>query len=167
MGEAIFLPEAVGATIAFSGAVLCSRDAASDDEGGSSLRGDGYAIICAIAGLVYLITAKTVRPVMHFYLFMFCVMSVASVDALILALLAGIEISWDRDLTHGVFGWMNTESDRLPVEMAMIISCQFFGAMGKQMRGLARCLCRTGRHSHYLLLIGQATFAACTTSAIW
>ena len=177
VGETISLPEGLGAIVAFLGAFLCSRHSAEGDTeapGNSSLLGDGYGIICAISGVVYLVTAKRVRPAMNLYTFMFCVMFLAALDAFILAHIAGIEVSWDRDPNHGVFGWINIESNRLPLEIVMIISCQFFGAMGKWCLDWysyrLAMMSKLSHSSRFGILSNQATFDVCTTfptSSFW
>eukprot|EP00977_Amphora_coffeiformis_P001348 scaffold283_cov186-Amphora_coffeaeformis.AAC.6 len=143
MGQAVSFLEGMGAVIAFAGAAICSREAAKGEdmdmlrtatdstEANSTLKGDALAIMSAVSCVAYLVTAKTVRPVMNLYVFMCCVMFLASVDALFLAYMSGIDVTWDRDPNKGVFGWMNPQGNRLPLELIMVVSCQFIGAMGK------------------------------------
>ena len=138
MGETLSWAEALGSLTAFGGAVLCSRDSAQDDTGTtSSLWGDGFALLCAFCGVGYLVTAKTIRPYMNLYVFMWSVMFWASIGNLTLAYMAGVEVTLDRDVNHGAFGWLNWEVNRFPLEVVMVISCQFFGALGK----FPDCLC--------------------------
>lgn len=134
MGESLSWAEALGSLAAFGGAILCSRDSAQGDDvisKNTSLLGDGFALLCAVCGLGYLVTAKTIRPVMNLYVFMCSVMFWASVGSLFLAYLAGVYVSMDRHVDHGAFGWLNTQGDRLPLELVMVVSCQFLGALGK------------------------------------
>ena len=136
MGEPLSWAEALGSVTAFGGAVLCSRDSAQGDDEtaeNTSLLGDGFALLCAVCGVGYLVTAKTIRPAMNLYVFMCCVMFWASVGSLCLAYLAGVQVTLDRHSDHGAFGWLNIQSDRLPLELIMVVSCQFLGALGKKL----------------------------------
>ena len=99
--------------------------------------GDFYALLCAFFGVGYLVTAKTIRPTMNLYVFMCCVMFWASVGSLLLAYVAGVYVTLDRHVDHGAFGWMNMEPNRFPLELIMVASCQFLGALGKQSKKVA------------------------------
>jgi hypothetical protein len=44
--------------------------------------------------------------------------------------LSDVHITFDRNIFTGIFGWMNPQSDRLPLELTMVILCNLFGAMG-------------------------------------
>lgn len=150
MGEPLSLMEGLGSVVAFIGAIFCSRDSAQGEDtslAGSSLLGDGYALLCAFCGVGYLITAKAIRRTMNLYVFMCCVMFWSSVGSLVLAHLAGIEVTLDRHVDHGAFGWINWEFDRLPLELVMVLSCQFLGALG-----YIRCM-----HYFSTLVISVAT----------
>ena len=39
-------------------------------------------------------------------------------------------ITFDRHPVHGLFGWINWESDRLPLELYMAVVCNCLGTMG-------------------------------------
>ena len=134
MGEAVTMAEGLGAIIAFGGAVFCSRDSAdtvdSTQTGNLTIIGDLYALLSAVTGVVYLITAKTVRPTMNLYFFMFIIMSLGTLCGIGYAYIGGSLITFDRHIDHGVFGWLHWDVDRLPVELIMVISCNILGAMG-------------------------------------
>jgi len=134
MGEVVSLKEGVGAVIAFSGAIFCSRDSAETTDstmtGGLTIVGDLYALLSAVAGVLYLITAKTVRPYINLYFFMFVVMSLGTLCGIGFAFLNGSEITFDRHIDHGVFGWMHLHTNRFPVEVIMVVACNILGAMG-------------------------------------
>jgi len=145
VGQRILYLEAAGAIFAFGGAALCSLDSA-ESEGGEgdgdatgsatsnghmTLFGDFLALVSATGGVFYLTFAKTVRPHISLYLFMFLIMFFGSTMLLIfLFVFTNIEMTVDRNVTTGIWGWMNLESDRLPLELTMVILCNLFGAMG-------------------------------------
>uniref|UniRef100_A0A7S3L915 EamA domain-containing protein n=1 Tax=Amphora coffeiformis TaxID=265554 RepID=A0A7S3L915_9STRA len=144
MGQPIGRLEGAGALVAFGGLYLCSSSTAgtgNDDDddddddddtrtGLSSLLGDGLAIIASTSGAFYLVAAKSVRPLFGLYTFMFAVMLLAGLDAFCVAYLSGRDMTLDRDAQHGIFGWTRLQSDRLPMEMLMILVCQFVGSIG-------------------------------------
>ena len=134
MGEVVSLSEGVGAVIAFGGAIFCSRDSAdtidSSETGNLTIVGDLYALLSAVSGVLYLITAKTVRPNMNLYFFMFVIMLLGTFCGIGYAYIGGSPITFDRHIDHGIFGWMHMDVDRLPVELMMVVFCNLFGAMG-------------------------------------
>ena len=134
MGEHISLAEGLGAITAFGGAIFCSRDSAetidSTETGGLTIVGDLYALLSAVSGVLYLITAKTVRPTMNLYLFMFVIMFLGTLCSIGYTCFDGSVITFDNDIDHGIFGWMNWNVDRLPVELIMVLACNILGAMG-------------------------------------
>lgn len=138
VGDSLLFLEGAGATVAFAGAVLCSRDhssnvaAASDDAGAglSTIFGDGLALISAIGGVFYLMFGKSLRSNMTVYVFMFLIMTVGSILALVFMLVTEQQVSFSRQIDYGIWGWMNTRPDRLPLEIAMVVVCNLMGAMG-------------------------------------
>ena len=135
VGTRVSTMEGTGALVAFVGAVLCSKsssEASNGTAGGAmmALLGDLFALLSALAGVAYLVFAKAVRPTMNVYVFMFVVMSIGSLQTLIFLFAAGEPVSFDADLAHGVFGWTRFEADRLPLEIAMALVCNCFGALG-------------------------------------
>lgn len=135
VGEAVSRMEGSGAVIAFIGAILCSQDSA-DAASGATLRrygtllGDLFAILSAIAGVGYVVLAKTVRPRMDLYFFMFCIMTGGSLWSLLSVYVAGERVSFDIDAKHGIFGWMSPSANRLLTELVMVLICNLFGSMG-------------------------------------
>lgn len=142
--------------MAFFGAVLCSRDSINqqeivgasdyDDEiiydeldddsittGGihDTLFGNALAFGSACGGTLYLLSASRCRPTMNIFMFMFCIMFVTASTTLCCIYATGTTVTWDRHITHGVFGWMNFRTNRLPLEVVMVLSCNFLGSMGK------------------------------------
>lgn len=134
IGEAVSMLEGSGALVAFSGAIMCSKDSSDttpEDPGGfTTVLGDCFAISSAFSGVVYLVLAKTVRTSMDLYVFMFFIMFIGSLQTLLFLFIAREPYSIDRDPNTGVFGWTAFEQDRLPLELFMVVICNLFGAMG-------------------------------------
>lgn len=151
--------ELTGATIAFGGAFLCSRDAAntnaiattSEGEGedfmddrqnnnsqfildgfGKTIVGDLLAITSAVGGVGYVMMAKTCRTHMSLYMFMFLTMSIGCLMVLFFQVFILQEVvTFNRDVTHGILGFLVWErSDRLPLELTMVVICNLLGTMG-------------------------------------
>mmetsp|Transcript_26722 Transcript_26722/g.58577 ORF Transcript_26722/g.58577 Transcript_26722/m.58577 type:complete len:518 (+) Transcript_26722:419-1972(+) len=139
-GAHVTMLEFTGAMVAFSGAVLCSRDAADAmdngniDSGGlgATLIGDLLAIASAIGGVGYVTMAKTSRAHVSLCVFMFLTMSVGSVMVLIFQLTVLREkVTWDCDPSHGFWGFLVwNRFDRLPLELMMVLICNLVGTMG-------------------------------------
>lgn len=51
-------------------------------------------------------------------------------NVLMVMVLTNVELTYDRISNIGLFGWMNLESDRLPVEIAMVLLCNVIGLVG-------------------------------------
>lgn len=140
VGAPLLCMEGTGALVAFCGAVLCSRDhssitaqASPDDAnaGLTTLYGDCLAMISAIGGVFYLVFGKSLRSAIEdVYVFMFLIMAMGSLLTLSYMLLKGEDVSFSRDINTGIWGWMNMRADRLPLEIAMVVVCNFLGAMG-------------------------------------
>jgi drug/metabolite transporter (DMT)-like permease len=133
VGDPVSFLEGSGAIIAFSGAALCSRDSAEANGSavGGGYFGDALAILSALGGVGYLICAKTSRAHIPLYLFMFLTMFVGSLMILVFEILVlGESVTFDRHPNHGLWGWVLLDSDRLPLEIAIIIVCNGLGTMG-------------------------------------
>jgi drug/metabolite transporter (DMT)-like permease len=136
VGQRVSTLEGTGALIAFTGAIFCSVDssqAAPDSAagGGKTLFGDGMAILSALAGVGYLVFAKQTRSHMSLYVFMYLNMLMGSIMTLLfMTLILKEPVTWDRHVSTGVFGWLNIEPDRLPLEIVMVLVCNFFGSVG-------------------------------------
>jgi drug/metabolite transporter (DMT)-like permease len=134
VGHHVSSMEATGAFVAFCGAIFCSIDSSQSapvSVGGKTFLGDFLAILSAIGGVGYLIFAKQTRSHMNLYVFMYLNMLTGSVITLsFMSLILREPFTFDRNEATGVFGWINMDADRLPLEMAMVIWCNFFGALG-------------------------------------
>jgi drug/metabolite transporter (DMT)-like permease len=140
VGQRVSTLEGTGALIAFAGAIFCSVDssqAAPDSAatgvggGGKTIYGDGMAILSALGGVGYLVFAKQTRSHMSLYVFMYLNMLMGSIMTLLfMTLILKEPVTWDRHVSTGVFGWLNIEPDRLPLEIVMVLVCNFFGSVG-------------------------------------
>lgn len=138
VGAPLLLMEGVGALVAFMGAVLCSRDhssmsaSAEDTAGWSTLYGDCLAMISAIGGVFYLVFGKSLRTsaIQDVYVFMFLIMLSGSFLTLLYMLSTGQEVTFSRDVNTGMFGWMNMQPNRFPLEVATVVVCNFMGSLG-------------------------------------
>ena len=138
MGQSISLVQGLGASVACLGAIFCSKDSNNEAQvqGGSgepvvsSLYGDFLALICGISGVFYLVFAKKVCHCMTLYVFMFFIMTFSSCFVLLFILITHQDVTFNRHITIGIFGWMNWAPHRLGLEMAMVIICNMLGSMG-------------------------------------
>ena len=130
---------------AFLGAFLSSRDSihhqqvgadeSIDEEqeaanGLSALFGIALALGSSFGGVAYLLAARKCRPRMNLFVFLFCIMVLTALTTLCSIYATGSKVTWDRDMYHGVFGWTNFVKNRLPLEVVMVLSCNFVGSMG-------------------------------------
>jgi drug/metabolite transporter (DMT)-like permease len=132
VGERIHILEGCGVFVAFTGAILCSKDSASTSRDANltnAIFGDLLALASAVAGVGYLTFAKAVRPHMSVTVFIWSVMFVGS-----FAVLAFIHIDssetfeWNTNPYNGVFGWLDLH--RLPILIFLAVVCNMIGTMG-------------------------------------
>lgn len=45
-------------------------------------------------------------------------------------LLSGEKVSFNRDIGHGMYGFLNLQYDRLPLELFMVVICNMTGSLG-------------------------------------
>ena len=134
VGHRVVFLEAFGVFVAFTGAILAGKEAAdaedTDESALLSLWGDALGIISSIGGIGYIVLGKSLRSTMPVLLFMVLNMAVASILILLFMLANGKDISLDRHVNHGIWGWMNLQPDRLPLELATVFVCNVLGTMG-------------------------------------
>jgi drug/metabolite transporter (DMT)-like permease len=128
--QGVVVLEGVGVTTAFLGGFLCAKESAESEDspttGRWSLWGDALGIISSIGGIGYIILGKSLRSHIPVHIFMVLNMATASFIILMYMYMTEVEISWDRHVNHGVFGWMNLQGDRLPLELATVIVSHVF-----------------------------------------
>jgi drug/metabolite transporter (DMT)-like permease len=117
LGHSVSGLEILGVIVAFTGAILCSRDSEQradveiDYDPRMAMLGDGLALLSSVAGVAYLTCAKAVRPHISVTLFMFLVMFFGSVCIFIYLILTGVPITWSRDPHTGLLGWFTMENN--------------------------------------------------------
>ncbi|KAL7526637.1 hypothetical protein ACHAWF_001859, partial [Thalassiosira exigua] len=107
--------------------------------------GNLLAFSSSVSTAIYLTVAKRLRPKVDLVLFMFLIFTIASFFMLIYiielrvcldvkifchAAFSGQEFEWSLDPRVGLFGWVNRQSDRLPLELYVAIVCNGVGTMG-------------------------------------
>jgi drug/metabolite transporter (DMT)-like permease len=128
VGERIHEFEACGVVVAFSGAILCSRDSEAIEEA-NGIYGDLLALTSAICGVAYLTFAKAIRSEMSVTVFIFCVMVVGSFFVLLFISAYQQEpLYFNMDKYAGVFGWL--DQHRLPYLIYLAVVCNMIGTMG-------------------------------------
>jgi len=124
VGQNVLFLEVFGVAVAFLGGVLCARESAGDEgapaQGWLSVWGDCLGLISSVGGIGYIVLGKSLRSHMPVLFFMVLNMTTASFLILFYMWITGIEFSWGRNVNHGVFGWMNLQGDRLPLELATV-----------------------------------------------
>jgi len=129
VGDHVAALEAAGAFTAFAGAVFCSKDSANQHgdadvtnaDGHLTLLGDLFGLLSGVAGCGYLVFAKRVRAHVGLYIFMFLNMFIGCMFVLLFMISLGDDVTFDRDAMTGVWGWTNFTSDRLPLELTMVL----------------------------------------------
>ena len=134
VGEAVTTMEGTGAVVAFTGAVLCSRDSeevAPTSIGDRTLFGDLLAFVSALGGVGYLVLAQPLRSEMNLFVFMAANMLVGTLlIVLFMTLVLGEEVSMGMDSRIGIFGWLEPQIDRLPLELVIVLVCNLLGTLG-------------------------------------
>lgn len=78
-------------------------------------------------GVGYLVFAKTLREhVPNVFVFMFMIMFAGSMAVLLYLWVSGEYFTFNRDINVGLWGWMNLQSDRLPLEIWMVRSFGYY-----------------------------------------
>jgi drug/metabolite transporter (DMT)-like permease len=144
--------EGTGALVAFLGAVLCSKDSQDvvpTSFGDTTILGDCIAMLAAFGGVGYLVFAKPLRSEIDLFVFMTANMLVGTLMIILfMVVVLKEEISLDMDPAIGLFGWLQPQLDRLPVEIIIVVICNLFGTLGyiRAMYvwgGDCCCCCRT------------------------
>jgi drug/metabolite transporter (DMT)-like permease len=134
VGYPVVFLEAFGVFVAFMGAILSAKESAdaekTDEDALLSLWGDLLGLISSIGGIGYIVLGKSLRSTMPVLLFMILNMTTASILILLFMWSTEQDISFNRHPNHGVWGWMNLQTDRLPLEIATVFVCNVFGTMG-------------------------------------
>ena len=136
VGQAVTLLEGVGVVVAFTGALLCSRDSeqsAGDDPEHTITEarwGDFMALLSAVAGVLYLTLAKSVRSYVPVTLFIWMVMCLGSFLVLAYLYLTAVPVTWDRHPYTGLFGWMVMTDHHIWILLHIAVVGNVLGTMG-------------------------------------
>ena len=136
VGERIHVLEGLGVLIAFSGAILCSKDSEGSsspqtDDTHRSYIGDCLALASAVAGVGYLTFAKSVRSHMPVTFFLFSVMVVGSFMVLMFIVVnPNLTIQFNFDPYNGILGWWNISEERLPIVLYLAVVVNLVGTLG-------------------------------------
>ncbi|KAG7347462.1 EamA-like transporter family protein [Nitzschia inconspicua] len=146
LGMPVLPLEGSGAITGFFGAAICAQDAARTVAAGGAgvsttvssnsinphlgMLGNIIALSASFGTAAYLLIAKKLRPKMDLFVFMFIIMSCGSILLLLFIIASGEEMTFDRNPVHGIFGWMNLQADRLPLELFLVIICNCLGTTG-------------------------------------
>ncbi|KAH9140105.1 hypothetical protein AeRB84_015632 [Aphanomyces euteiches] len=134
LGSHVLFYEVVGSALGLVGGVVTTLDHTGPNPSdisaavSPSWQGDVVALIGAIGGVFYLLTAKKLRQEMDVFVFMtlLFVMTALLHIPVFYALNIDIELSLDHHV--GWFGW--TQPDMLPVELYLVFVCTIVGTVG-------------------------------------
>ena len=137
LGLPILPLEGIGAVTGFIGAAICAQAQGATLEGGRRLVeldlafwGNMIAFSASFGTAGYLMVAKSLRPKMDLFVFMSIVMGFGAILLVPYIYFTGEDITFDMDPVHGVFGWLNLQADRLPLELYMALVCNCLGTTG-------------------------------------
>jgi len=136
--------EALGSLVALAGGVVCAMAPDHDQHpkrvvgnndvnNGSktSFTGDLICFATSFTAAAYLIIAQRLRAKLDMSVFMFLMYTISSLLVLSFIILNQTEpVSLSFHPVHGIFGWMNPMLDRLPLELWMVLVCNFVGGIG-------------------------------------
>lgn len=134
MGVPVLMLEASGAIIGIVGGIICSKDQA-EDEGGDSLYpnemlGNLIALSASFGTAAYLAIARDLRSKCDLFVFMFTIFFLSSFFVLAFMMLSGEPVEFSRHPNLGMFGWMNLEANRLPLELFFAVVVNGIGTLG-------------------------------------
>jgi drug/metabolite transporter (DMT)-like permease len=151
VGDKIHWMEGLGVLVAFSGAMLCTQDAA--EQSSKDLQnptngkiGDALALMSAVAGVLYLTFAKAVRSGISVTNFVFAVMFFGQFFILVFLQLTSKDLEYNLNMYDGVFGWLNLH--RLPIIIYLVVVVNSIGTMGFVRGRPLHCLSPPSVRSH-------------------
>jgi drug/metabolite transporter (DMT)-like permease len=126
--------EGVGVVIAFTGAMLCSKDSESSSEAAdrsNAIYGDMMALASAVAGVAYLTFAKAIRSEMSVTVLIFSVMFFESFSVLAFIGADSEEgLEWTVNPYDGVFSEFSLFHGRILALLYLAVVCNMVGTMG-------------------------------------
>jgi len=149
LGIPVLFFEGLGAMIGFGGALICAAAGNGDDDVSEAHRailtesledasnnhlemtGNILAFSSSVSTAIYLTVAKRLRPQVDLVLFMFMIFTLASLFLLLYIITySGQEYEFSFDPVIGIFGWINSQPDRLPLELYIAAIVNGVGTMG-------------------------------------
>ncbi|OQR87862.1 Drug/Metabolite Transporter (DMT) Superfamily [Thraustotheca clavata] len=131
-GQQVLAFEAVGSLLGIAGGVVTTMDHTETQSASvvpPSWQGDVVALIGAVGGVFYLLSAKKLRAEIDVFLFMTLLFVVTLFLHFPVFYLLNIETKfWSMDRNIGLFGWL--KSDRIGIEMYLVFVCTIIGTMG-------------------------------------
>ena len=140
MGLPVLLLESSGALIGIAGGIICARDTgahSSDvnvadgtlevDAYPDELMGNLIALSASFGTAAYLAIARDLRSKIDLYVYMWSIFFLASFFVLGFMIVTGEPVEFSRHPDFGMFGWMNTSSNRLPLEIYMAVVVNLIG----------------------------------------
>ena len=121
--------------IGLTGALICAFSGSNasepeDENSNIAILGNILAFFASVSTAVYLSIAKSLRPRVDLFVFMLFIFCYAAAAVLAYISFTGKPYEVSMDPTIGLFGWLNSQFDRLPLELWMAIVCNGFGTTG-------------------------------------
>ena len=137
MGYSVLYMEGIGAMIGFIGGTVCTFDMSPSVNGDGIVHdhpkaffGDSLAVMASAAVAIYLLMAKKLRPHIELFLFTFMLMFTSSIFVLLYMILTKEPMSFSNQVDYGLWGWTNSQWNRLPLELYLAIVCNIMGTTG-------------------------------------
>ncbi|KDO30327.1 hypothetical protein SPRG_05038 [Saprolegnia parasitica CBS 223.65] len=133
LGKPVLAFEALGSALGIVGGVVTTLDHSSVDVASGAVppswQGDVVALVGAVGGVFYLLTAKKLRADIDVFLYMTLLFVVTMLLHFPVLYVLGIPNDlWSIDRTIGLFGWV--QADRLGIELYLVFVCTIIGTMG-------------------------------------
>ncbi|RHY64177.1 hypothetical protein DYB30_000338 [Aphanomyces astaci] len=136
LGHPVVLFEIVGSGLGLVGGVVTTLDHASTSRPDNiaslvvqaSWQGDVVALIGAVGGVFYLLTAKKLRQEMDVFVFMTLLFAATALLHIPVFYAMDIDVRWTTDHHVGWFGWV--QPDMLGVELYLVFVCTIIGTVG-------------------------------------
>jgi drug/metabolite transporter (DMT)-like permease len=127
--------EVIGVIIGFIGALICSGDesrhssAVGHDNESQKRLGDLLALSASFGMAVYLSIAKDLRSKCNLFVFTFALFVCCQFFILSFMMVRGEPVEFSTHKNYGVLGWVNSDMNRLPVELYMVLVCSLMGTI--------------------------------------
>jgi len=135
LGRPTLRLEVIGVIIGFGGALICSCDnsrhssAVGHDSISQKRIGDLLALSASFGMAAYLSIAKDLRSKCNLFVFTFALFVCCQFFILSFMIVKGEPVEFSTDKNIGIFGWVNSDMDRLPVELYIVLVCSLMGTI--------------------------------------